>query len=485
MIAASNVETSAVELFPFPCPSAPEQQPPRLRGPAVPVAALLYQEYSDCLLAASDTILFAWSWKRGEFWRVPVAEPSPLRSLQGSVVFDTPQGRKRAMSVRSLSSPAFTPPPRSAPPSRRPGRPAKENVGLLAPQNTATFGEKDAYSPSPVKDSAPSQKPLTPEVYDSPDELRTPEQRPRSSVEEVRTPPADFEPTLDPGVGQHPVSSNLDRAAAAADEQAAEECPRRELAWTLGPYPMALPEEGRRPEARSDRPRGIGRSRSLVSPKIGGGDFSDVVHSTQRIRDDTAARARSIHQRQVFDSVGLLLSGQEQPITSTLVVPQGVYREATAGRFLCRSRDTGTLCEVEVQLPGGRLLRVLRNALRRSLTFEGEVVSRWAFGGRAVPAEEERLGERLVVQLPATFDLAEPPERVERAFEEGRCLVAVRRRRHSAGADGAGAGAAGCIGAGAPAAGIPGAQDGASGGVGRCLGGFGRGQNVTHADCEL
>lgn len=227
----------------------------------------------------------------------------------------------------------------------------------------------------------------------------------------------------------------------------------------------------------------------MVSPKIGGGDFRDVVHSTQRIRDDTAARARSIHQRQVFDSVGLLLSGKEQPVTSTLVVPQGVYREATAGRFLCRSRDTGSLCEVEVQLPGGKLLRVQRNPLRHTLTFEGEVVSRWAFGGRAVPTEEERLSERLVVQLPTTFDLQEPPEKVERVFEEGRCLVAVRRRRHSA--ELRSPSPAGFVGAGSPAAGKPrgmgSPQESAGGvGVGRGLGGIGGGHNaIQQADCEL
>lgn len=174
------------------------------------------------------------------------------------------------------------------------------------------------------------------------------------------------------------------------------------------------------------------RSRSLVAPKIGAADsssFCQVVSSTQRIRADTRARAQTIHERQQFDTVGLLLGGPGRQGTLTVDAPAGGCSETGAGRFLLRLRDAGARYEVEARLPRGRLLRVLRNPLRRTLTFEGEALGCWARGGAGGgPAVAEYLEERLVVRLPPGCDLAGPPECVERGLPEGRCFVAVRRR---------------------------------------------------------
>lgn len=197
--------------------------------------------------------------------------------------------------------------------------------------------------------------------------------------------------------------------------------------------------------------------------KIGAAGGS-LARDTQIERERTEARARVIRERQAFDTVGLLLSGGGGGAESEQVrrkeIEHGTFHdgeervagliggecESAAGRFLYRARDTGTRYEIEAQLPGGRLTRVLRNPLRRTLTFEGEVVSHWALGhshnGHRLPCspiaarapESEQLQERLVVRIPQGFDLAGPPAHVERAFAEGRCLVALHRRSGAAGA---------------------------------------------------
>jgi len=462
LIAASDVDTPSIELFPFPCPRPPERPVPRLRGPAVPVTSMLHHDYSDCLLATSDTILFAWSWSHEGVARTFTAEPSPLRSLQGSVLFETPDGSKRALSAKALSAAAFTPPPRSARPGRRAGRLFKENVEAgvaMKPPPSETGFEKPLPSP-PLSKSTAQASPAPPAASSA---FWTPEpQRPSQGS------PGEADAAAFPDVAPLPNDGSAGRCAETFT--AGFDGIQRDAPWTLRSPSggLLLSEQAQVGGVQSDRPR---RSQSLVSQKVGAGEgrgLHQMVHSTQRIRDDNAARARSIHQRQQFDSVGFLLGGQQQqgPATTMLVVPQGVYREASAGRFMCRSRDGGAQCEVEVQLPGGRLLRVLRNPLRRTLTFEGEVVSQWAFNGHAPEiTEERRVCERLVVQLPPTCDLSVGPKRVERRFDEGRCLVVVEHVGRVAGA---------------ASAGLPGAQVGA--GLGVVLG---RGFGNVQAECEI
>jgi len=180
------------------------------------------------------------------------------------------------------------------------------------------------------------------------------------------------------------------------------------------------------------------RSRSLVAPKIGateGGNFCQVANDTQRIREDTRVRAQTIHERQQFDTVGLLLGGPGRQSTFTVEAPVGAYSEVCAGRFVLRLRDAGGRYEVEARLPRGRLTRVLRNPLRKTLIFEGEVLSCWARGGAVGgPAMSEYLEERLVVRLPPAFDLMAPPACVERNLPQGHCFVAVYRYGESPGA---------------------------------------------------
>lgn len=193
--------------------------------------------------------------------------------------------------------------------------------------------------------------------------------------------------------------------------------------WVIGrPAAVDSLEQGDQITEASGKRRG--KTSAEVSPKIGAfenGDFNQVASNTQRIREDNQARARCIHERQLYDTVGTLLGDPNQQSNVAVVGPNvGKYRESSAGRFLYRARDTGNRYEVEAQLPGGRLIRVLRNPLRRTITFEGEVL---------LPAghPKETLEERLVVRIPPGFDLAGPPAHVERCFQEGRCFVACQR----------------------------------------------------------
>lgn len=443
-IAVSDADAPAVELFPFPCQGRPAAAPPRLLGPAAAVTALQHHGYSDSLLAASDTVLFSWSWQAprsgGPAIRAPAATVPLAASPARARLFGTPVGAKRAASVSAISPAAYTPPPRrftpppgSSTPHRRPGGgilASKENImDVTAPQwkpgrappTLAELAAKEGAGPVPLAEAGPA--PPLPAAL-----------RPAApAAQSVASPEPRWLLNSPAEAAQTPTLASRAAAAAAAP-------------WSFGPgSPEGGPEE-----RRSGPPVAKSRSHGLVAGKVGavepGIAPQQIVHSTHRIREDTAARARSIHLRQQFDSVGLLLGGQpqEDAATATLVVPQGSYREAAAGRFLCRSRDGGSRCEVEVQLPGGRLLRVLRNPLRRTLTFEGEVVSRWAFCGHAPEVREDgHVAERLVVQLPPTCDLAAAPPRIERLFEEGRCLVEVPHTERSAGVAGAGAAAAG------------------------------------------
>jgi len=206
--------------------------------------------------------------------------------------------------------------------------------------------------------------------------------------------------------------------------------------WTIAEDPRAIDQ----------RPHRYRRSPDDIAPKIGAHEsntFDRVVSSTQRIRDDTAARARCIHERMDMDRVGQILSGQDdreidarherRPVGC--VAPAGLACESPAGRFLYRARDTETRYEVEAQLPGGKLLRVVRNPFKRTLIFEGELISHWTVASTAAATQEaERLRcDPLVVRIPPGFDLAGPPAHVERDFESGRCFVAFHRRTFGGG----------------------------------------------------
>lgn len=192
-----------------------------------------------------------------------------------------------------------------------------------------------------------------------------------------------------------------------------------------------------------------------VQPKIGSREAQDL-HSEAMLREmriekeRLESRARSIRERQDLDTVGALMRGDAgrrrsssaagvrsppemipAEIAARAVQAQpGVQDlEGSSGRFLYRLHDNGRHFEIEAQLPGGRLTKVLRNPVRRTVTFEGEVFSHWTYAGRPGTASSEgrSLGESMTVRLPEGFDLTRPPH-VEKAFTEGRCLVVVHRQ---------------------------------------------------------
>lgn len=228
-------------------------------------------------------------------------------------------------------------------------------------------------------------------------------------------------------------------AAASAEE---EERPLTVFYFGGGPGDANLPE------ARHSHLRGRSSIRDFVSPKIGtrqAGAVGQVARDTQWVREDTEARARSVLHRQQCDTVGSLLgwSGSSAARRSNSVgavaEASAQSRENAAGRFLYRVRDAGPHFEVEAKLSGGRLLRVLRNPLRRTLTFEGEMAAanapgagRWSPTSTGAQLDRAQPGpelaeERLVVRIPPGYDLMGPPAHVERAFSEGHCLVALHR----------------------------------------------------------
>lgn len=187
-------------------------------------------------------------------------------------------------------------------------------------------------------------------------------------------------------------------------------------------------------------PEDWGKHLPPAEPQRGGG-FQDAgpfhlarvgegISETQRIREDTALRARSIHERHRHDAVGALLHGGGGPgnvPTHVVEAQEGACRECRVGKFICRLRDTGAEYEVEVLLQNGQIAKVTRNPSRRTITFEG-LAQRQAQRGRPNGDGDEM---RLSVRMPSGFDLSDVPSRLDRDFTRGWCAVAWPRRRPS------------------------------------------------------
>jgi len=172
------------------------------------------------------------------------------------------------------------------------------------------------------------------------------------------------------------------------------------------------------------------KRREFVSPKIGAKDtgaFGRQVLDARRVHSETTHRAQGILERQRFDAVGQLLqvNNDKTELAFPSFAPSGAQRETSSGRFLCRVNNAGSQYEVEVQLPGGRLQKVTRNPYQRTLTFYGEIVSRW---GLSMPGDEgvteDKVEDRLVVHIPRAFDVTGPLQ-TEKEFEDGKCIVTV------------------------------------------------------------
>mmetsp|Transcript_71599 Transcript_71599/g.138319 ORF Transcript_71599/g.138319 Transcript_71599/m.138319 type:complete len:1099 (+) Transcript_71599:93-3389(+) len=458
-IAVSDAFDPAVELFPFPCPTAPTRAPARLEGPASLVVALTHSKCSDCLLAASDTALFVWQWHHRT--RLQPAEGSPWRvadavgDAAGGVLLETPEGRRHhAMALgQQLTPQPKTPKQRRSPSmpscSRSPGRAVGESL-LQTPPPARRPSAKRQLSWSPLSKVAWEEEeedeaalaPSRAEFWAGTNEgsVQMTEER-KSAVHEVASLPlfgeqAESEEvvvSIDTGNAPLECTSEANSPPSYASASIPAGHHKLEVAPPAVPrstkigaaWAAHLPPGHSRWDA--DEAAGL-RNRCIVTPKIG--TTETVAKNTQTIHAETEFRARTIHERQRFDTVGMLMGGRGRQNAAIVVAPAGSCSEVAAGKFLVRCRDVGERYEVEVRLPGGQLSRILRNPLRRTLTFEGEAPSCWARGGAAGgrrPTASELMEERLIVRLPPNFDLTEPPAQVDRGFAEGRCFVAVHQ----------------------------------------------------------
>eukprot|EP00928_Gymnodinium_smaydae_P046837 TRINITY_DN31220_c0_g1_i1.p1 TRINITY_DN31220_c0_g1~~TRINITY_DN31220_c0_g1_i1.p1 ORF type:complete len:1199 (+),score=176.21 TRINITY_DN31220_c0_g1_i1:128-3598(+) len=446
-----------IELYPFPCPSPPENQGqpvPRLAGPAAPVASLAHGRFTDCLLGASDTALFVWNFgsrgsrpgsaevARGSPFAGAAFAGSPLRPTKQAVAnLETPEGRKKLIfAADGNDGLAFTPQPRTPLRShyvqgRPPAQAAKENqhtpltkaggVGDVLGPAKQQHGPPPCESP-PAAGTPPPSAGLSQQVGEAP---------PAAVVDAVPS-PGFLDESPYPEVA--PLPGGGFSAGAAYGQRWGGRPAGRCSSAPSGRQPGNYHRSPQQPRGLPDRDLGFGEVRggaALRSPPPASrspgmpmsaatpGDrrrSRDVAQDylddeTRRVHEDTEARARRVHERQAFDSVGPLLGGgpyYETEAASYAPARPGPYRDTAGGGFVYRARDVGDAYEVEAQLPRGRILQVLRNPFRRTLSFEGEV---------------DRQAERLVVQLPPGFDVEGPPLRIERNFSEGHCLVAVAR----------------------------------------------------------
>mmetsp|Transcript_48035 Transcript_48035/g.88452 ORF Transcript_48035/g.88452 Transcript_48035/m.88452 type:complete len:969 (-) Transcript_48035:78-2984(-) len=357
VVAAATLASPVVQLFPFPC-SRKAEPIAELIGPAVPAAALLHGSTNDCLLAASDTVLLVWSWSAS-------GQPGPTQD--------------EFQAARSET----------------------QNALMDSPQRQVQFSTPDKRSTQQDLPSPPSAVKFTPpkralRQWDAP-----------SSRERQEAPSSLQEPL----VYQDKASEEFKEKVKEVDSTLQDRVAKMEAQPVM----------------------------SEVSGKIGAQERQHVVANTMRIREDTEARARTIHERHRFDTVGLLLSGQadqghakvqrgwdidaagwDNRSTGVAALP-GQHKQGESGRFLYRVRDNVSAYEVEVHLPAGQLTRVLRNPMRRTLTFEGEIVDRWAVG------EDSQECEKVIIGVPSGFDLSATPQ-VDQDFENGRCLIVVPKR---------------------------------------------------------
>eukprot|EP00931_Biecheleriopsis_adriatica_P112338 TRINITY_DN8694_c0_g1_i1.p1 TRINITY_DN8694_c0_g1~~TRINITY_DN8694_c0_g1_i1.p1 ORF type:complete len:870 (-),score=151.42 TRINITY_DN8694_c0_g1_i1:83-2692(-) len=405
-IAVTSAENMSVEIYPFPCPAPLQLAPPRLDGPGGSISALLFSIFTDSILATSDTVLFSWCWSpEGETHVQRGPSASPIRPAKAAVMFDTPDGQKHAMAA----SPAFTPPPRP----------------------------RSAAGARSIAAKASSKCPSCGNVYtaDAVFCRRCGRKREKEKQVAVQTPSPK---RADSASGPRVAWGDKEEAAASPASPAlpptslgAYETPERVAApaWQIEPPAPAAGIPTRRPKSKAE-----------VAGKIGAPDsYSwDQAGETQRMHEDMEARSRSIQERQQFDSVGLLLSGKSRPHISGVDRLEDRYQESRAGRFQYRAQESGDRYEVEVHLPGGQLVRVTRNPLRRTLSFEGKVVNCWAVGAGSTDVE----AERLVVRVPPGFDVSDHPAEVIRNFSEGKCFVAVHRHGRGGRSDRHGAGVA-------------------------------------------
>mmetsp|Transcript_85149 Transcript_85149/g.150629 ORF Transcript_85149/g.150629 Transcript_85149/m.150629 type:complete len:1073 (+) Transcript_85149:35-3253(+) len=445
-IAVTDSSGMSLEMYPFPCPEATKSPPPRLEGPGAEISGLLFSIYSDNLLATSGTVIFSWSWPQEGRQRQKEVErglaASPLRPVQGSVIFDTPDGQKRALAA----SPKLVESrqrPRSAA-----GRLVKEKenaaLGATEPAGKALEVSKRSQSRDKIAEKQDLQTPPPKRASVEPPAsqmMRTPppakkaapnpptvQSQPRRAWEEGAASPAS--PSKACERVQSPEAKSVQRASsntAAAGSELAKSGDTRQ--WIIeAKAPAGLPSRAR-------------KSSDMLACKIGAAheqerSSGEVASDTRRLHEDNEARSRSIQERHNFDSVGFLLSGKAQPNVAGVDRLEDRYQESRAGKFQYRARETDDCFEVEALLPGGKLTRVTRNPLRRTLCFEGKALYGLASSLGPIPAEDEHL----VVRVPPGFDIVSAPAEVVKDFEQGSCFVALNRNGSGGRSDRRGAG---------------------------------------------
>eukprot|EP00397_Hematodinium_sp_SG-2012_P003633 GEMP01003641.1.p1 GENE.GEMP01003641.1~~GEMP01003641.1.p1 ORF type:complete len:1016 (-),score=244.74 GEMP01003641.1:1378-4401(-) len=153
-----------------------------------------------------------------------------------------------------------------------------------------------------------------------------------------------------------------------------------------------------------------------VSAKVG-----SIMHASLpnldhlRAMEETQDSARSILRRQSFNSVQQLLQHSARP---TSAPSSGQHK----GPFQFVISRTDGEWRINMQLLGGVLTKVSRNAYKRCLTFEGEISYRWKHSAT------ETVGEKFEILVPGDYDVTGNIQ-IDKQYSEGKCSVGIPRRR--------------------------------------------------------
>jgi len=155
-------------------------------------------------------------------------------------------------------------------------------------------------------------------------------------------------------------------------------------------------------------------ARESLSSKVGSITHSSLPNS-EHINAIEESRHRGVLVRERFSGSTMQSLLQQSP--------SPLRENPPTGPFQYKVNRTDEEWRIEMQLLGGKLTKVSRNAYKRCLTFEGQITYCWK-------QDIETIGEKFEMIIPGEYDVTGDID-ITKKYEEGKCVVVVPRRKLS------------------------------------------------------